>query len=410
MSSANDFTRPNVAQKPGGPAPFDPEKQWSMANLMDWQIVRASRTPGPGQYSLPQMGDESISGGKGGRFGKSGRGKTNVDYLCEAAAAKPGPGEYDTNDDAKISGGSFGTGSNKTAVEMLCDYTSTMPGPSDYSTLAASEYLAGAAGGIKFSKGVHKTHLDHLIYEKCGNGTEDRPGIPAPDHYMSGYETMDWLEGKKGYDGTTATAAGAIKFSTAGRGKTDVDYKCEAAARCPGPGEYDTNDNVLDQIRGGRFGKGKNKTAVEQLCYYTAQTPGPNAYDTGHGNDYLEGKAGGTFQKGAILLSRSAPSVMPFPYSSFAGAAGSGVRSGPSMDFAESLTPWRDKEKWVEHQRSHVFNKSPQKTRPPTPGELQYRGTGFGTEHAASTPGNGHERSGTPWRDEGGREMYTIYA
>ena len=63
-------------------------KEPSSIDMMDWQIVRAARTPGPGAYVIP-----STCVVNGGRFGNT-ISKTGVEMLIHEKKYIPGPGTY----------------------------------------------------------------------------------------------------------------------------------------------------------------------------------------------------------------------------------------------------------------------------------------------------------------------------
>ena len=60
----------------------------SMQDFMDWQILRASKTPGPGEYMLP-----STLATNGGRMGKS-MAKSALEWEIYRASQTPGPQDY----------------------------------------------------------------------------------------------------------------------------------------------------------------------------------------------------------------------------------------------------------------------------------------------------------------------------
>ena len=67
---------------------FSP-KEPTIQDGLDWQIVRASRTPGPGEYVIPS----TCTNTTGGRFGTA-ISKTGIEMLLYEKSGIPGPGAY----------------------------------------------------------------------------------------------------------------------------------------------------------------------------------------------------------------------------------------------------------------------------------------------------------------------------
>jgi hypothetical protein len=115
-------------------------KEPTSTDMLDWQIIRASRTPGPGAYTIP-----STMEFKGGRWGKN-ISKDSLDWVIHYAKQTPGPGAY-TLPDVKdlIPGGRMGTGERpKSDVDWAIHRAKQGPGPGQY-TLPSTCLVAGAS-------------------------------------------------------------------------------------------------------------------------------------------------------------------------------------------------------------------------------------------------------------------------
>jgi len=149
-------------------------------DTMDWQILRASRTPGPGQY----YHDDTLDSIPGGRLGTA-KSKTAVDWECYRASQIPGPGDYYVDDLLdSISGGRMAKGKAKSSIEWECYRASQIPAPGDY---YVDDTSASIPGG-RMAKGKAKTFVEWEQHRASQ--------IPGPD-----YDTeSSWkaLEGKGG--------------------------------------------------------------------------------------------------------------------------------------------------------------------------------------------------------------------
>ena len=90
---------------------------------VDWAILRASQTPGPGQYILPS----SVLEARGGVICQA-RGKTDADWQCLRTSKQPAPHDYDVNaswgciDTSRYRGGIM-LGRNSGPAKMPFPYT-----------------------------------------------------------------------------------------------------------------------------------------------------------------------------------------------------------------------------------------------------------------------------------------------
>ena len=62
-------------------------------DMMEWQIVRGSRVPGPGNYKIK---DEIADRIRGGRFGRNIT-KSNLELMIDRVKNDPAPHDYDVN-------------------------------------------------------------------------------------------------------------------------------------------------------------------------------------------------------------------------------------------------------------------------------------------------------------------------
>uniref|UniRef100_A0A7S0V5Y6 Uncharacterized protein n=1 Tax=Hemiselmis tepida TaxID=464990 RepID=A0A7S0V5Y6_9CRYP len=102
-------------------------------------IIQAAKMPAPGQYGA---GMESHT--TGGKFNTS-KIKTDIDWAVLRAANTPGPGQYDLNKtteaSSRIPGGKFNTGKSKSGLDWAIAKAQRLPGPGNYDIVRADKYL-----------------------------------------------------------------------------------------------------------------------------------------------------------------------------------------------------------------------------------------------------------------------------
>lgn len=155
-------------------------KEPTIQDMMDWQIVRASRTPGPGEYVIPS----TCTNISGGRFGTA-ISKTGIEMLLYEKKGIPGPGAYSMPDISDLlKGGRMGKGTPKTDVDWAILRASQTPGPGQYAL--PSSVLEARGGVISQSRG--KTDVDWQILQS--------QKIPAPHDYdvNSSWSYLDGLK------------------------------------------------------------------------------------------------------------------------------------------------------------------------------------------------------------------------
>ena len=92
------------------------------------KMLRAAKTPGPGQYQLPQFG----SGNSGIRISDANP-LSEIDLKMIRAAETPGPNQYNTQHDySKLNGGRFSTANPKSDLEWTMHNAKETPGPNEY--------------------------------------------------------------------------------------------------------------------------------------------------------------------------------------------------------------------------------------------------------------------------------------
>ena len=173
----------------------------NMQDTLDWVIIRASRTPGPGQYYK----DDILDSIRGGGLAKA-KAKTAVDWECYRASKIPAPCDYykdDTSD--SISGGVMAKGKAKTAVEWEMYRASQIPGP-DYDLEKSWRYIDGTSrgAGASMSSRMGPAKLPYP-YEKF-SVPKGHKGLPAGGDQvahdshagvLTPWREPDWSQRKK---------------------------------------------------------------------------------------------------------------------------------------------------------------------------------------------------------------------
>jgi len=219
---------------------------FSTANVpseVEKQISRASKIPGPGEYSLPRLGQ--ILGA--GRF-PGGQSKSELDWIQYRARQLPGPGQYDIRGtDPPIPGGRFSTSKMKTEVKVT-------PGPGDY-MLPGIANGDGPAARIGRSKRI--SALDMQLLEAAR-----KPG-PGAYEVEASFKARDRPRG--------------MVFPSTSHDDALRELLAEAAAR-PGPGEFWENKGADEALKGGRFNTAVVPTYADVIISQSREVPGPGLY------------------------------------------------------------------------------------------------------------------------------------
>ena len=176
-----------------------PEGMVKLQNLpvgLDWQLVKAGQTPGPGQYYKDDILD-SIPGGKMAK----GKAKTAVEWEQYRASQIPAPGQYYVDDTlGSIPGGSLAKSKAKTAVDWECYRAAQQPGP-DYDLEKTWNYIDGRNGRAGFTmksrSGPAALPAPYEQFAAPGN-QEIRVG-PHPSHEnsLTPWREADWKQRKR---------------------------------------------------------------------------------------------------------------------------------------------------------------------------------------------------------------------
>jgi hypothetical protein len=283
-------------------------------DMLEWQIVNGSRTPGPGAYVIPTTMTQS-----GGRFG-SAITKSNLELTIDSKRSEPGPAAYMLPDhQSHMPGGRMGTGERpKSDVDWAIYRAKQGPGPGEYvipTTMTQS--------GGRFGNAITKSPMEQLIDSKKND--------PAPHDYdVNSSFTYLHAEQKKG---------GVM----AGRGpKSDVDWAILRASQKPGPGAYVIPSTMNDS--GGRFGSAITKSDLELAINRVKNDPAPHDYDVNAAYSYLHSEQ----KRGGVMAGRSGsgPAKMPAPYEQFGNESAEHYRGAPSGSHGDACAPWKNEDAW----------------------------------------------------------------
>lgn len=163
---------------------------------LDWQLVKAGQTPGPGQYYKDDI-LESIPGGKMPK----GKAKTAVEWEQYRASQIPAPGQYYVDDTlGSIPGGSLAKSKAKTAVDWECYRAAQQPGP-DYDLDRTWAYIDGKNGRAGFTmKSRSGPAALPAPYEQFAvPGSQEIRGKPHPSHKnaLTPWREPDWKQRKR---------------------------------------------------------------------------------------------------------------------------------------------------------------------------------------------------------------------
>jgi hypothetical protein len=300
------------------------------AELIDWKIIAASRSPGPGEYTIK---DEVADRMKGGRFSK-GNSKSEVEWIAYEASQKPGPADYKMPDVSDLmKGGRLNKGKAKGFLDWV-EYTSKqIPAPHDHQPEGFDKSTRSPIPGGAFNEGISKSGLDWEIYRATQ--------VPDPQAYDTRKSHDYLLNQPESWRG---------KFPT-GISKSSIEWVEYTAKQLPGAADYDVAKSVnylrtdgFADSHCGRFGKSISKTFIDWECYLHGSKPAPHDYNVNKSWDYLDGKSGPVhMMAGARLMGRPTPAQMPFPFEKWGSGDTSGkIGLGPSESHNKSLTPWRE--------------------------------------------------------------------
>mmetsp|Transcript_12033 Transcript_12033/g.41768 ORF Transcript_12033/g.41768 Transcript_12033/m.41768 type:complete len:424 (+) Transcript_12033:548-1819(+) len=175
------------------------------------------------------------------------RPKSDIDWQVYSASKIPGPGDYNTIEPVKVSGGRFSTARPKSAVETLIRMSSQIPGPGHYNVPSSS----GIEGG-RMSNANPKTEIEWTILRA--------KDIPGPGQYNVRRDLK--------------TSGGKFNMS---RPKSEIDWVMYTAAQRPGPQQYQSYHTP--KIGGGKFSTARPKTELDWIIYKSKEEPGPGDYN-----------------------------------------------------------------------------------------------------------------------------------
>ena len=284
-------------------------------DMLEWQIVNGSRTPGPGAYAIPTTMTQS-----GGRFG-SAITKSNLELTIDSKRNQPGPNAYMMPDlMTNMPGGRMGTGERpKSDVDWAIHRAKQGPGPGEY-VIPTTMAQNGGRFGKNITKSELELHMDRVRDE------------PAPHDYDVN-SSFTYLHSEQKLGGVMA-----------GRGpKSDVDWAIYTASKIPGPGEYVIPTTMAQN--GGRFGSAITKSALELAINRVKNDPAPHDYNLEQAYSYMHSEQ----KVGGVMAGRSGcgPAKMPAPFAQFGNdSATEGYRGQPSGSHGDACAPWKNEEAW----------------------------------------------------------------
>ena len=162
---------------------------------LDWQLVKAGQTPGPGQYYK----DDTLDSIPGGKMAK-GKAKTAVEWEQYRSSQIPAPGQYYVDDTLdSIPGGSLAKSKAKTAVDWECYRAAQQPGP-DYDLDKSWAYIDGRNGraGFTMKSRSGPAALPAPYAQFAAPGNQEIRGDPHPSHQqaLTPWREADWKQRK----------------------------------------------------------------------------------------------------------------------------------------------------------------------------------------------------------------------
>jgi len=121
---------------------------------LDWKILEAARTPGPGSYKIPNLSEPPPFAGRI-PFGLP---SSYLDAPLRTSATIPGPGQY-YKPEATLSpsGGKFNLSKPKSELDWQIFNAAQTPGPGAYETQGAAIKIAKRASSPKKATTQHRT-------------------------------------------------------------------------------------------------------------------------------------------------------------------------------------------------------------------------------------------------------------
>lgn len=181
-------------------------------SALDWQIYRASKLPGPAEYS--PMNSKLYQSGGSVRFSAD-NSKSALEWEIYRAKQLPGPAAYSIGEQArdgaknKASAPRFGADESKSMIDWVIHRAKQLPGPQDYPEPKDTRDV-----GVRFSNACPKTDLEWTIYRA--------KQLPGPGEYGA-------ADKQKKQTGT--------KF-TEGNPKSALDWEIYRGKQLPGPAAY----------------------------------------------------------------------------------------------------------------------------------------------------------------------------
>ena len=152
--------------------------------VWDWVEYRARGSPGPGAYDDGDAYKKSVSSGGSGKFNES-RSKSDLEWQILRASRIPGVGDYDERT-PPISGGQIAKTSGKSALEWAILRASQIPGAGDYEV---DEATKPKHGGGRFNSSQSKSELDWILLRARA--------LPAPGQYAAPVDKKKAVSGGK---------------------------------------------------------------------------------------------------------------------------------------------------------------------------------------------------------------------
>ena len=308
----------------------------SNVDMMDWQILRASRQPGPGEYKMRGMAD-----GKGVKLAES-KPPGFIEQIIAHANDTPAPGDDRVKPELKglagtTPGGRMGTSIAKGMLDWVELLEKDRPGPCAYHPEGkfgpemverASRRINGAGACSLKNDPTNMT----IVWE-------EKRSRSLPGAQYDTEKSYQYIHPKKGMKMSHATEKSMIEW---------IEHR---ARQTPGPGgTYDVGksfERTQEVSKGIRHGNGNiGKRYVDLLIEPRARsTPGPANYDVDTSMQHLGiscVKTGGGFS----FTGRPSVGALPAPFQSLSAPSigNTDIRLDKSVDYGKSLTPWRESE------------------------------------------------------------------
>eukprot|EP01046_Picozoa_sp_COSAG06_P051550 COSAG06_NODE_8435_length_2175_cov_1.436416_1_plen_536_part_00 len=248
-------------------------------SALDWQIYRASKLPGPAEYS--PMNSKLYQSGGSVKFSAD-NSKSALDWEIYRAKQLPGPAAYSIGDQARdgaknaTSAPRFGADESKSMIDWVIHRARQLPGPQDYPEPKDSRNV-----GVRFSNGRPKTYLEWTIYRA--------KQLPGPGEYGA-----PMIKKQTG-----------AKF-TEGNPKSALDWEIYRGKQLPGPAAYFPTASHKQKLQMEKDARISAKTRADEVQSQTlekaktrelarleARSSSQTAVDVGGPNDAAAGGGGG---------------------------------------------------------------------------------------------------------------------